>query len=68
MFADPELRKKLRAEAIEDQSPSVFPRRWDVIFIDHVNLEKNKDLERKSVQDWPRHREKTAWIVSSTFA
>ena len=51
MFADPELRKKLRAEAIEDQSPSVFPRRWDVIFVDQVNLEKNKSLERKSVQE-----------------
>lgn len=51
MFADPAVRKKLRAEAIEDQSPSVFPRRWDVIFIDHVKLEKNKPLEKKSVED-----------------
>ena len=45
------MRKKLRAEAIEDQSPSVFPSRWDVIFVDHVKLEKNKSLERKSVQE-----------------
>ena len=51
MFADPSVRTKLRAEAIEDQSPSVFPRRWDVIFIDRVNLEKNKPLERKSVAE-----------------
>lgn len=51
MFADPAVRKKLRAEAIEDQSPSVFPRRWDVIFVDHVKLSKNKSLERKSVQE-----------------
>ena len=51
MFADPEVRKKLRAEAIEDQSPSVFPRRWDVIFVDHVNLAKNQTLERKSVKE-----------------
>ncbi|HEX7231811.1 MAG TPA: amidohydrolase family protein [Candidatus Binatia bacterium] len=50
MFANPETRKKLRAEAIEDQSPSVFPRRWDVIFVDHVKLPKNKIFERKSVQ------------------
>ncbi len=49
MFADPAVRKKLRAEAIEDQSPSVFPRRWDIIFVDHVNLAKNKAFERKSV-------------------
>ena len=51
MFADPEVRKKLRAEAIEDQSPSVFPRRWDVVFVDHVGLDKNKPFERKSVQE-----------------
>ena len=51
MFADPEIRTKLRAEAIEDQSPSVFPRRWDVIFVDHVKFAKNKSLEGKTVQD-----------------
>ena len=51
MFADPEVRKKLRKEAIEDQSPSTFPRRWDVIFIDKVKLAKNKSLERRTVQD-----------------
>jgi N-acyl-D-amino-acid deacylase len=51
MFADPEIRTKLRAEAIQDQSPSVFPRRWDVIFVDHVKLAKNKSLEGKTVRD-----------------
>ncbi len=51
MFADAELRRKLRAEAIEDQSPSVFPKRWDVIIVDHVKLEHNKSLQGKSVQD-----------------
>jgi N-acyl-D-amino-acid deacylase len=51
MFTDSHVRKKLRAEAIEDQSPSVFPRRWDVIFVDDVKLLKNKSLERKSVQE-----------------
>jgi N-acyl-D-aspartate/D-glutamate deacylase len=50
MFADTAIRKKLRAEAIEDQSPSVFPRRWDVIFVDQVKLPKNKVFERKTVQ------------------
>src|SRR5688572_5469613 len=54
MFADPDLRKKFRAEAIEDQSPSVFPKRWDVIFVDHVQLAKNKSFERKSVEDIAR--------------
>ena len=51
MFNDRDCRKKLRAEAIEDRSPSVFPRRWDVIFIDQVMLDKNRSLERKSVAD-----------------
>jgi N-acyl-D-aspartate/D-glutamate deacylase len=54
MFADPAIRKKLRAEAIEDPSPSVFPRRWDVIFVDQVKLAKNKSLEKKSVQEIAR--------------
>jgi N-acyl-D-aspartate/D-glutamate deacylase len=51
MFADVELRKKLRAEAIEDQSPSVFPRRWDVIYVDEAKLAKNKALEKKPVAE-----------------
>jgi len=51
MFADADCRKKLRAEAIEDQSPSVFPRRWDVIFVDAVKLAKNKAQEKKSIQE-----------------
>jgi N-acyl-D-aspartate/D-glutamate deacylase len=58
LFADPSVRKKLRAEAIEDRSPSVFPRRWDVIFIDHVKLVKNKGLEKKSVEDVARSQGK----------
>ncbi|TMA68359.1 MAG: hypothetical protein E6J73_00595 [Deltaproteobacteria bacterium] len=58
MFTDPAVRKKLRAEAIDDQSPSVFPRRWDVIFFDHVKLAKNKSLERKSVEDVAKAQEK----------
>ena len=51
MFADPDVRKKLRAEAIEDRSPSVFPKRWDVIFVDQVKLARNKSQEKKSIQD-----------------
>jgi N-acyl-D-aspartate/D-glutamate deacylase len=54
MFADPGCRKVLRAEAIEDKSPSVFPRRWDVIYVDQVKLAKNKPLERKTVDQIAR--------------
>jgi len=50
MFADTACRKKLRAEAIEDTSASVFPRRWDVVNIDQVKLAKNKSLEKQSVE------------------
>jgi len=58
MFGDSNVRRKLRAEAVEDQSPSVFPRRWDVIFFDHVKLAKNKSLERKTVQEVAKAQEK----------
>jgi N-acyl-D-amino-acid deacylase len=58
MFADLDVRKKLRAEAIEDRSPSVFPRRWDVIFVDHVKLSKNKPLEGQSVEEIAKAQEK----------
>jgi N-acyl-D-aspartate/D-glutamate deacylase len=51
MFSDPDVRKKLRAEAIEDQSPSVFPKRWDVIFVDEVHLPKNRNAEKRSVEE-----------------
>lgn len=54
MFADADCRRKLRAEAIEDKSPSVFPRRWDVIYVDRVKLDKNKKLERQTVADIAR--------------
>jgi N-acyl-D-aspartate/D-glutamate deacylase len=54
MFSDSDCRKVLRAEAIEDRSASVFPRRWDVIFVDKVKLAKNKSLEGKTVAEVAR--------------
>ena len=50
MFGDADCRKKLRVEAIEDKSASVFPRRWDIINVDQVKLAKNKSFERQSVE------------------
>jgi N-acyl-D-amino-acid deacylase len=69
MFADPATRQKLRAEAIEDQSPSVFPRRWDVIFVDHVKLAKNKIFERKTVQEIARAEGKDGldWFLDTSL-
>jgi N-acyl-D-aspartate/D-glutamate deacylase len=60
MFADPAVRKKLRAEAIEEQTPSVFPRRWDVIFFNHVKLSRNKSFEGKNVEEVARIQGKDA--------
>ena len=69
MFADPATRQKLRAEAIEDQSPSVFPRRWDVIFVDHVKLAKNKIFERKTVHEIARAEGKDGldWFLDTSL-
>ncbi|HXG53278.1 MAG TPA: amidohydrolase family protein [candidate division Zixibacteria bacterium] len=58
-FADPEVRRRLQSEAIDDPSPSVFPRRWDVVFVDRVKLPKNKHWERKSVAELARSRAKS---------
>jgi N-acyl-D-aspartate/D-glutamate deacylase len=58
MFADSDCRKKLRAEAIDDKSASVFPRRWDVVNIDKVKLAKNKSFERQSVEEVARRQGK----------
>jgi len=54
MFADAGVRRTLRAEAIEDPSPSVFPRRWDVIYFDHVKLAKHQSFEGKTVEEVAR--------------
>jgi N-acyl-D-amino-acid deacylase len=58
-FADPVVRKQLQIEAIDDRSPSTFPRRWDRIFVDAVKLEKNKSLERKTIQEIAERQGKT---------
>jgi N-acyl-D-amino-acid deacylase len=58
LFSDPEVRKRLRQEAIEDHSPSTFPRRWDVISIDKAKLPKNKSLERRTIQDLAQSQSK----------
>jgi N-acyl-D-amino-acid deacylase len=51
LFQDPEVRKKLRWEAVEDPSPSTFPKRWDLIFVRETKLEKNKRFEGRSIKD-----------------
>ncbi|MBM4260532.1 MAG: amidohydrolase family protein [Deltaproteobacteria bacterium] len=58
MFADKECRKKLRAEAIEDKSASVFPRRWDVIYVDQAKLDENRKYEHKTIEELARAQNK----------
>jgi N-acyl-D-aspartate/D-glutamate deacylase len=57
VFADDESRRKMRAE-LEGPEPSVFPKRWDVIYVDAAKLAKNKSLEGQTVQEIARSRGK----------
>ena len=57
VFADDESRRKMRAE-LESPEPSVFPKRWDVIYVDAAKLAKNKSLEGQTVQEIARSRGK----------
>lgn len=57
VFADDESRRKMRAE-LEGPEPSVFPKRWDVIYVDAAKLPKNKSLEGQTVQEIARSRGK----------
>jgi len=50
-FRDPELRMKLRSEAVENNFRSRFSRRWDLVYMIKAASAKNKPLERKSVAE-----------------
>ena len=51
LFSDTERRRKLRFEAVEDQRPTTFSRRWDQIFLIKAAQSKNQRLEGKSVEE-----------------
>jgi len=53
IFADNQARQKMRAE-LNDPAPSVFPKRWDVVYVDHASLPKNKCFEGRTVQEIAR--------------
>lgn len=48
-YRDPEVRKGLRFDAVEFPAPRFFHRRWDLVFVKQVQLEKNKFMEGKSL-------------------
>ncbi|MGH7772234.1 MAG: N-acyl-D-amino-acid deacylase family protein [Candidatus Binatia bacterium] len=51
IFRDPEVRQKLRYEAVENHFRSRFSRRWDLVYMIKAATPKNKSLERKSVAE-----------------
>jgi N-acyl-D-amino-acid deacylase len=48
---DPETRRKLRYEAVEEKKPSRFSRRWDLVYMIKAATLANKHLEKKSVAE-----------------
>jgi len=48
---DPETRRKLRYEALEEKKPSRFSRRWDLVYMIKAAMPANKHLEKKSVAE-----------------
>ena len=50
-FRDPETRRKLRYEALEEKKPSRFSRRWDLVYMIKAAMPANKHLEKKSVAE-----------------
>ncbi|HEX9143122.1 MAG TPA: amidohydrolase family protein [Candidatus Binatia bacterium] len=55
-FRDPETRRKLRYEAVEEKKPSRFSRRWDLVYMIKAATPANKHLEKKSVAEIARIR------------
>ena len=48
-FRDPDARRKLRYEAVEEKKSSRFSRRWDLVYMIKAATPANKHLEKKSV-------------------
>src|SRR5579884_497456 len=51
-FRDPEVRRKMTFEAVEDTRPISFSRRWDIIRIRKTVLPHNKRWENRSVAEY----------------
>jgi N-acyl-D-aspartate/D-glutamate deacylase len=58
LFRDPEIRKGLRYDVVDDTLPRVFSKRWDLMYVQEAQLEKNKKLEKKSITEIARAMEK----------
>jgi N-acyl-D-amino-acid deacylase len=51
-FQDPETRRKMTFEAVEDTRPISFSRRWDIIKIRKTVLPENKQWENRNVAEY----------------
>jgi N-acyl-D-aspartate/D-glutamate deacylase len=51
-FRDPEVRRKMTFEAVEDTRPISFSRRWDIVRIRKTVLPHNKRWENRSVAEY----------------
>jgi N-acyl-D-aspartate/D-glutamate deacylase len=58
LFRDPEMRQKLRFEAVDDTRSVNFTRRWDQIFLIKAALPKHKQFEGKHLQEIARSQNK----------
>lgn len=56
VIKDPETRKKMRYEAVEETKSSRFSRRWDLVYLINAVKPENKHLEKKSVAEIARIR------------
>ena len=53
-FRDPEIRKALRYDVVEDPLPRYFHKRWDLVMVAKTALEKNRHLQGKSIAEIAR--------------
>jgi N-acyl-D-aspartate/D-glutamate deacylase len=57
-FANPETRSKLAWEAVEDNRPINFSRRWDLVFVRQAAKPEHKRFEGDSIQELARSQGK----------
>lgn len=57
-FRDPEVRARLRWEAVDDPKRGTFHKRWDLVYIVRPALPKNAELKGRSIADLARLKAK----------
>jgi N-acyl-D-aspartate/D-glutamate deacylase len=57
-FRDPDVRERLKWEAVDDPKPGTFHKRWDLVYIVKPILPKNQELKGQSVAQLARRQGK----------